>query len=114
MFGLILLPSLLHWAQAKRWIEEVVPLDNAALHIVVGLIIYMIAAKNLRPNHQWLAWLTVLIAASLNEAADLLTEKWPDESKQYAEAVFDLALTLALPSLLLGASRLKPKGRLRS
>jgi hypothetical protein len=39
----------------------------------------------------------------------LWIEQWPDLSMQYGESVKDLLLTMALPTLLLVAARLRPQ-----
>lgn len=100
------------WAEAKRLVDGFIPLDNAVLHLVAGLSIYIIVVRVARRDRpEFLGWLTVFLVAVLNEASDLLTERWPDPGAQYVEALTDLGWTLACPTILIGASILAPPRR---
>ena len=94
------------WAAIKQKVDDLMPLDNAILHLVAGLLIYLIVSRIAPCDRRsgWHSWLTVLVLAMLNEASDLLIERWPDPGMQYVESITDLGWTLALPTVLVVAS----------
>jgi hypothetical protein len=100
----------LGWYQAKHAFELGLPVHNDALHVIAGVFVQLIAALLLRRSVASLApWLITAILAFANEWSDLRTERWPDLSLQWIESGRDIALTLALPTLLLIVARLRPQ-----
>src|SRR5438874_1834624 len=61
-----------------------------------------------RPLTAWLPWLWALAVILWNETVDLWIEQWPDPGQQYGEGAKDLLLTMALPTLLMCAARVRP------
>lgn len=100
----------LGWFQAKQTFELGVPFHNDALHVFAGVLIQLIAALVLRSSLAGLGpWLVTAILTLANEWSDLRTERWPDPAQQWFESGKDIALTLALPTLLLIVARLRPQ-----
>lgn len=95
---------------AKMFIERAIAFHNDALHVMAGVILALIAAAVLRRSlAHWLPWLCVLLLELANEANDYFIEPWPNEvALQFGEIAKDVALTMALPSLLLVVARLWP------
>lgn len=97
------------WYETKLFLEQVTGFSMDALHVLAGVVLHLAAAALLRkPVSQWAPWLVVLIIELLNEINDLFVERWPDPDVQYGEALSDLILTMALPTLLLVATRSRP------
>lgn len=112
MFGPILYLGLRQWSSSKQVIEDFIPLDHNFLHLAVGVLIYLgISSTSGSFSRRWFGWLTVLIVALVNEASDIISERWHDTDLQYKESMFDLGWTLALPSLLLASSMLHSRFR---
>ena len=101
--------GLTNWHEAKTFIEHASIVSPDALHVLVGTAIWLIAAIVLRRRlSAWLPWLIVLGLALFNELVDLCVERWPDVAMQYGEGMKDLALTMALPTVLLALTRRVP------
>lgn len=97
------------WYKAKMFIEHAGIVTSDALHVLVGVGLWVLAALALRRRlTNWLPWLVVLAAVLFNEAVDLSVEQWPDAAMQYGESAKDVLLTLLLPSLLMAAARERP------
>ena len=80
-----------------------------ALHVLAGVLIQMIAAAFCRTGLAgWGPWLLVLGLELLNEALDLLVERWPHAGMQLGEGAKDVLLTMIIPSLLLLVARRRP------
>lgn len=80
-----------------------------ALHVLVGVVVQLGTAWLLRASvASWKPWLVLLALEMLNEALDLWVERWPHAGMQWGEGVKDMLLTMALPTLLLLAARLRP------
>src|SRR4051812_11184808 len=98
------------WHQGKLFIEHAVTIDHDALHILVGVFVWLASAAILRRplSSRWpLLWLLTVIA--WNETVDLWTENWPDPGQQYGEGAKDLLLTMLLPTVLALAVRFAPR-----
>ena len=94
------------WAAIKTVITGETGLSRDALHLLVGVGLYLLLVAMLPSRlSRWLAWLLVLIAALGNEWADYLHETWPGQGSETAK---DLATTMALPTLLLFVARFAP------
>ena len=98
------------WYKAKMFIEHAGIVTSDALHVLVGVALWVLAALVLRRRlTDWLPWLVVLAAVLFNEAVDLWVEQWPDAAMQYGESAKDIVLTLLLPTLLMAAARRRPE-----
>lgn len=97
------------WHQGKLFIEHSISIENDALHVLVGMLVWVVLGPVLRrPLGSWrpLLWLFAIIL--WNEAVDLWVEQWPNPGHQYGEGFKDLMLTIALPTLLTVLIRRQP------
>jgi hypothetical protein len=102
-----------HWSAAKDVLKSL-GLSEDALHLVTSLLVQLGAALVLRcPLTSIVPWLAVLALELVNEASDLLVERWPDLSHQLAEAGWDVSLTMLLPTVVLLVARLVTAWRAR-
>ena len=102
--------GMLSWYQAKMFIEHASFVSSDALHVIAGVLVWILIALALRKpitSSIPLVWLLALVLA--NEAADLWVEQWPDLAMQYGESAKDLMVTMALPTLLMALARLRPQ-----
>ena len=101
--------GMLDWYRVKMFVEHAAIVSSDALHVIVGVGLWVLAALALRRRlTDWLPWLVVLVAVLFNETVDLWVEQWPDAAMQYGESAKDVLLTLLLPSLLMAAARARP------
>ena len=100
----------LDWFEAKTFIERSLSFADDALHIWAGVAIQLAVCLIMRRSvaSVW-PWLAVLVLELANEAVDLWIERWPDLAQQLGEGAKDVALTMALPTLLLLVSRRAPQ-----
>jgi hypothetical protein len=97
------------WHQGKLFLEYSLSVDHDALHVIVGLLVWLVAALLLRrPITSWLSFLWCLAITLWNETVDLWIEQWPDPGRQYGEGAKDVLLTMTVPVLLMAAARLRP------
>ena len=97
------------WHQGKLFVEHSLTISHDALHLLVGVLLWIVLGLVLRrPLHTWRPWLWLLAAALWNEAVDLWVEQWPDPGQQYGEGAKDLLLTMAVPTLIMLTARLRP------
>lgn len=97
------------WHQFKQFIEHVSGISMDALHVIVGVILFLLAAAaTKRSIISPLPWFIVLLLAFANEAYDMMIEIWPSIGSQLGEGVKDIALTMTLPTLLLYIARRHP------
>ena len=104
-------PAPHDWHQVKEWLEHAVGLNMDALHVYFGLAILVTAALVLRkPLRSPVPWLVLLALELANEYYDWTYEIWPgpDRALQAAEGLRDIWNTMAVPTLLLVASRFFP------
>lgn len=98
------------WYQVKLLIEHGSAISMDALHVLVGVCAQLLVAACCRTSlSSWVPWATVFAAEIANEANDFWTELWPDWGMQWGEGMKDVVLTMALPTLLLIATRQKPQ-----
>lgn len=98
------------WHDGKVSIENSVAISHDALHVFFGVLVLVAAGLILRrPISSWRPWLWVLALTLWNETVDLWNEQWPDRWMQYGEGVKDVALTMAVPTVLMLAARLRPE-----
>jgi hypothetical protein len=101
--------AMLSWHELKMFIEHASIVSSDALHILVGVGIWVIAGLILRRSlASWLPLLVVLAAIVYNEGVDLWVERWPDAGMQYGESAKDFLLTMTVPVVLLIMIRLTP------
>ena len=98
--------SIYAWYQVKLLIEHASGISMDALHILVGFILFLLAARLLKTSvASLLPWLVLLVLELINEAYDLHVERWPTFASQLGEGAKDILLTMALPTLLLVTAR---------
>lgn len=95
---------------AKIFIERSLSFHNDALHVMAGLALAIVFAAVLRRSlANWLPWLAVLAIELLNEANDYFFEIWTNAvPQQFGEMTKDVALTMAMPTLVLVVARFWP------
>lgn len=97
------------WHEGKVFIEHSVSISHDSLHVIVGVLAWLVIALVVRrPLTAWRPWLWLLALIGWNETADLWIERWPDAAMQYGESAKDLLLTMLLPTMLLFAARTRP------
>ena len=97
------------WHQGKLFFEHSFAIDHDALHVIVGVLVWLVAALLLRrPITSWLPFLWLFAVILWNETVDLWVEQWPDPGMQYGEGFKDLALTILVPALLMASARIRP------
>lgn len=102
--------TLVGWYDVKLFVEHASGVSMDALHILVGFLLFLIAALVCRRGiGSILPWLLVLVLELINEAYDLHVERWPNLARQIGEGVKDVMLTMALPTLILLIGRWKPQ-----
>ena len=102
-------PAMISWYQAKLFIEHSLSISHDSLHMLVGVLLWLALGLLLRRSLlSWWPWLWLVLAIIWNEAVDLWVERWPNPGQQYGEGAKDLLLTLAVPSLVMLAAKLRP------
>jgi hypothetical protein len=97
------------WHQGKLFIEHAISISHDSLHLIVGVLVWLVVALVARrPLTGWFPWAWTFAFILWNETVDLRTERWPDLGMQYGEAAKDLALTMLLPTILMFAARARP------
>ena len=98
------------WDSVKIALTELTTLDRDALHLLAGAGAHVLLVLLFR---SWLGALwpvgVVALVALANEWSDLRAEHWLGmREQQYWESVKDVALTLAMPLLLVLLCRVVP------
>lgn len=97
------------WYQGKLFLERTLALNHDALHVIFGVLVWLVlGAVTRRSLGAVRPWLGLLAIIGWNETVDLWVERWPDPGMQYGEGAKDLLLTMLLPSVLLLAVRFAP------
>jgi hypothetical protein len=97
------------WYEAKMFIEHASVVSSDALHVLVGVLAWIVVALVLRRSLSApFPWLVLLTATLLNESVDFWVERWPSLAMQLGESAKDVLLTMTLPTLLMFAVRLRP------
>ncbi len=100
----------LGWYQIKLFVEHASGISMDALHMLVGFVIFLLAAMMFRRGiASPRPWFALLALELLNEAYDLHVERWPNIGHQLGEGFKDILLTMAIPTLLLLTARLRPQ-----
>ena len=101
--------AMMSWHGGKLFIEHAVRIDHDALHVIVGVLLWIVLALLLRrPLTSVTPWLWVLAFILWNETVDLWMEHWPQPAMQYGEGARDVVLTMILPTVLMCAARARP------
>lgn len=101
--------GMFSWYEAKMFIEHAAIVTSDALHVLVGVALWLVAGLlSRRRLTEKLPVLIVLVAVLANETVDLWVEQWPDAAMQYGESAKDVLLTMLLPTLLMFAARSRP------
>jgi hypothetical protein len=97
------------WHQGKLFIEHTLRIEHGTLHVMVGMLLWLVFALLLRrPITSWAPWLLVFAVILWNETVDLWFEVWPDPGRQYGEGFKDILLTMFVPTILMLAARVRP------
>jgi len=97
------------WHQGKLFIEHSLRIEHGTLHVIIGVLVWLVAALlTRRPISSWWPWLWLLALILWNETVDLWNERWPDPGQQYGEGAKDIVLTMFVPTILMIAARLRP------
>lgn len=103
--------AMMSWHQGKLLIEHSFAFSHDSMHIVVGVMVWLLAAMlTRRPITAWQPWLWAFAVILWNETVDLVTERWAlsDRGWQYGEGLKDLTLTMVVPTILMIAARARP------
>lgn len=101
--------TFISWYQVKLFVEHASGISMDTLHVIVGVAIFLIAARLLKRSAASMPpWLATLCLELGNEAYDLTVERWPNLGQQLGEGFKDILLTMALPTLLLLVARYRP------
>ena len=98
------------WHAGKLFIEHSLTISYDSLHVIVGILLWLILGLLMRrPLSSWRPWLWLFAAILWNETVDLWIEQWPSRGMQYGESIKDLLLTMTLPTVLLMAMHFRPQ-----
>jgi hypothetical protein len=104
-----IIAAMTSWHQGKLFVEHSLSITHDALHIIVGVLLWVALGLLLRrPLTSWLPWSWLFALILWNETVDLWVEKWPDPGQQYGEGAKDLLLTMLIPTILMIAARTRP------
>ncbi|MFL6721469.1 MAG: hypothetical protein ACJ8FT_06665 [Sphingomonas sp.] len=101
--------AMTSWHQGKLFIEHSLTISHDSLHIIVGVLLWLVFGLLLRrPLTVGRPWLCLFAVILWNETVDLWIEQWPDPGQQYGEGAKDLLLTMAVPTIIMVAARMRP------
>ena len=101
--------GMMSWYEAKMFVEHASVVNSDGLHVLVGVLGWVLVAMVLRRSLSApLPWFALLALTLFNEGVDLWIEQWPDKAMQYGESAKDILLTMTLPTVLMFAVRLRP------
>jgi hypothetical protein len=101
--------GMMSWYETKMFVEHASAVSSDALHVVFGVLVWILIAWLWRRPLSGLGPLFVLLGLiAFNEFVDLWVEQWPDKAMQYGESAKDLVLTMALPVILMLTVRVRP------
>jgi len=97
------------WYEAKMFIEHASAVSSDALHVLVGVSVWVVAALVLRRSLSASGpWMILFALTLFNEGVDFWVERWPILSMQLGESAKDVMLSMALPTVLAFAIRVQP------
>jgi hypothetical protein len=101
--------AMVAWHEAKLFVEHSLAIEHGTLHVIVGVLIWLVLALLMRrPITSSRPWLWLLAIIAFNEGVDLWIEQWPHPGQQYGEGAKDLLLTMIVPTVLMIAARVRP------
>jgi hypothetical protein len=101
--------TMTSWHQGKLFIEHSLALSHDSIHILAGVLLWLVLGLLLRrPLGFWGPWLWLFAIILWNETVDLWIEQWPDPGQQYGEGARDLLLTMFVPTIIMIAIRRRP------
>ena len=100
----------MHWYEVKLALSTAAGVSQDALHIFAGVAGQLALALMLRRrlSHP-MPWMVVLGLELVNEWSDLHIDQWDVRAVQWGESIKDVAVTMALPTLLLVLVRWVPR-----
>jgi hypothetical protein len=105
----VVVAAMTSWHEGKLFIEHSVTIAHDTLHVLVGVLLWLVFGLVLRrPLSTWRPWLWLFAVILWNETVDLWEEQWPHPGQQYGEGFKDLIVTMAVPTLFLFAIRARP------
>ena len=105
----LLIGAMNSWHQAKLFIEHSLAISHDSLHMLAGVLLWIVLGLLLRrPLTSTRPWLWLVAVIFWNEVVDLWIERWPDPGQQYGEGAKDLILTLAVPTIIMLVARARP------
>lgn len=85
----------------KTMLSETIGLSKDALHVHLGLFVFLVAVVLLRASPgSWIPWLVLLAFEVLNEVVDLLHEHGGVRALDFVEAAKDIINTMLWPTLV--------------
>ena len=109
-FWTALLSAMGSWHQGKLFVEYSLAVEHDALHVIIGVLAWLLLAVVLRrPLSSWRLIIWLFLLAMWNEVVDMWVELWPDLGQQAGEGAKDLVLTIMIPVLLTALIRARPK-----
>jgi hypothetical protein len=106
---LTIVDAMVAWHQGKIFFEHTLAVEHDALHVIVGVLVWLVAALLLRrPITSPVPLLWCLAIILWNETVDLWVEQWPQPGMQYGEGAKDVILTILVPAIMMVAARLRP------
>jgi len=100
---------MMDWLTAKLWLIKETGVSQDAWHVMIGVCLQLLVAAFVRRGlASPIPWAAVLAVELANEASDLSSDLWtavpiwPDSAK-------DVAITMALPTLLFLVARFAPR-----
>ena len=105
----LLTTAMTSWHEGKLFVEHSVAIGHDAIHVLVGVLLWLVLGLLLRRAlTSWKPWLWLFAVILWNETVDLWIEQWPHPGQQYGEGAKDLLLTMAVPTIIMLAARLRP------
>jgi hypothetical protein len=105
-----IIAAMVWWHAGKIAIEDSLSVSHASLHVFIGFLLWLgIAFVSRRPISSWLPWGATFAIILWSEIADVWTEQWPARLFFYDKMARDIALTMAIPTVLMVLARVRPQ-----
>src|SRR5947209_19718278 len=79
------------WHQGKLFIEHSLRIEHGTLHVIIGVLVWLVAALlTRRPISSWWPWLWLLALILWNETVDIWNERMPDPGQHYGKGDKDI------------------------